>query len=115
MTEKFGLLGHLGQTDLEQRKTVAWGNASPIQNSLDRFDCDGRIMCWNDYGKMTQYGWEIDHAIPTVLGGPDVLSNLRARHWQGNRSAGGILGGISRFAQPASLGILGYSTASRAK
>jgi len=59
-------------------------------------DCDGRVMCWSEYGLKSSFGWEIDHAIPTRLGGPDIVSNLRARHWQGNRSAGGILGNALR-------------------
>jgi hypothetical protein len=93
-----GLLGIFSQTEDERRKAIAWNNARAIQHSSDRIDCDGRTICWSEYGKMTAYGWEIDHATPTVLGGLDVSGNLRARHWQGNRSAGGILGGL--FGKP---------------
>ena len=42
-----GLFGLLGQTEDERRKSIAWGNARPIANSLDRIDCDERIMCWS--------------------------------------------------------------------
>src|SRR5947199_8764840 len=104
MTEPLGAIyGLFGQTDEERRKAIAWNNASPIENSSDRLDCDRRIICWAEYGKTTARGWEIDHAIPTAVGGLDVYGNLRARHWQGNRSAGGILSGLSKPASPGGL------------
>lgn len=83
-------------TDLERRKLAAWMAADPIlghDGNLVRLDCDGRVILWSAYGELSDFGWEIDHIRPTVIGGPDVLWNLRARHWKGNRSAGGLLGG----------------------
>jgi len=59
-------------------------------------DCDGRTIRLADYGKQTEHGWEIDHAMPTILGGHDGLANKRPRHWQGNRSAGAIIGNALR-------------------
>lgn len=59
-----------------------------------RVDCDGRFIKWSEYGKLSEFGWEIDHIHATILGGPDTPDNTRARHWRGNRSAGGILGGL---------------------
>jgi hypothetical protein len=107
MTDCYGnsLLGLIGLTEYERRKIVAWNNALPIENSLDRIDCDKRIICWDDYGKQTARGWEIDHATPTALGGLDVYDNLRARHWQRNRSDGGLLGQL--FKPGNSNGLLG--------
>jgi hypothetical protein len=108
MTNSYGtgLLGLLGQTEQERRKSIAWSKAIPMENSFDRIDCDGRIICWAEYGKKTARGWEIDHATPTALGGADVYGNLRARHWEGNSRAGGILSGLS--CKPAtSAGLLG--------
>jgi hypothetical protein len=29
-------------------------------------DCDGRFVKRADYGNLTLYGWEIDHATPTA-------------------------------------------------
>jgi hypothetical protein len=104
----FGLLALLGQTEDERRKTVAWSNASPIENSHDRLDCDGRIICWAEYGQTSAQGWEIDHATPTAVGGLDVYENLRARHWHGNRRAGGLLGGLFKIGNVD--GILGGSS-----
>ena len=40
------------------------------------------------YGKMGNYGWEIDHLRPVVLGGTDDFSNLNALQWQNNRHKG---------------------------
>jgi hypothetical protein len=38
-----------------------------------------------DYGRETQYGWEVDHVRPVAEGGADDLSNLQPLHWQNNR------------------------------
>jgi len=90
------LPGLAGKTEDERRKIVAWSNARSLEDSSDRIDCNGRVICWSEYGKTTAYGWEIDHATATASGGPDVYGNLRARHWLGSRSAGGLLGGSFR-------------------
>ena len=76
-----------------RRKFVAWSKARLIPGWPSyRQDCDGRWICWSDYGKNGTYGWQIDHILPRSLGGSDLDHNLRARHWLGNTSAGGILG-----------------------
>ena len=80
---------------LDEQKLGAWQNASVIPGydaSVWRRDCDGTPIKWDEYGKLTKHGWEIDHRTASVLGGSDGLFNLRARHWQNNRSAGGHLG-----------------------
>jgi len=82
-----------------QRRVAAWYNAFPIPERPDwlwRWDCDGRVIHWSDYGRLTSHGWEIDHIVPVALGGSDDPSNLRARHWEGNRSSGGALARILR-------------------
>jgi 5-methylcytosine-specific restriction endonuclease McrA len=50
-----------------------------------RRDQFGTLMIYSEYGKLTQYGWEIDHSWPSSLGGSDHASNLRAMHWRNNR------------------------------
>lgn len=83
-----------GQTD-EKKKLWAWSNTKAVAGYNDyRFDCDGRMIRWSEYGTNTEYGWHIDHIFPVALGGGDHASNLRARHWRGNTSAGGVLGGL---------------------
>jgi len=88
--------GLAGPTEHERRKLAAWSNASLLEESSDRIDSNGRVICWAEYGKTTAYGWEIDHVTPLTFGGLDVCENLRARHWLGNRGTGGLLGGVFR-------------------
>lgn len=81
--------------DKEHEKRTAWNNAAPVPGRPElRIDCDYRYILWSEYGRLTEYGWEIDHAHPTALGGPPIGTNLRARHWRGNRRAGGLLGDL---------------------
>ena len=91
VVDAFSTLGRAAEIEAE-RKLAAWKNATAVPNrpSLRR-DCDGRLISWSAYGHLSTYGWEIDHIVPVALGGSDALSNLRARHWRGNRSAGGSL------------------------
>jgi hypothetical protein len=78
-------------------RLMAWNAASPLSRfdpDKVRQDCDGWFIKWDEYGQYSDYGWQIDHAWPTALGGADTYANKRARHWRGNSRAGGILGGI---------------------
>src|SRR4051794_17465163 len=76
------ILGALMGPTEEQRKAAAWSNVPSIPGSADKKDCDGRSIRWSEYGKLSTYGWEIDHATPICFGGTDALHNLRARHYQ---------------------------------
>ena len=54
-------------------------------------DIAGAIISFSQYGNThaeLNQGWEIDHIKPRSLGGSDDISNLRALHWQNNRSKG---------------------------
>ena len=55
----------------------------------------GQIVWWEDFEdvqlaiqreKTIQFGWEIDHLLPTSWGGLDVMQNVAATHWQANRA-----------------------------
>ncbi len=80
--------GELGKLD-------AWSKAAPYQN-LDpeewRMDDYGKLIRYREYGKYSDYGWQIDHITPTALGGTDLASNKRALHHTVNQRLGGLLG-----------------------
>src|SRR5260221_14682049 len=84
----------------EQKKLAIWRNATPIigfDENVYRRDTFGRAMRYSDYGdRSSDYGWEIDHILATVLGGSDEIWNLRALHWRNNASLGGLLSSIGR-------------------
>lgn len=79
----------------EQEKIAAWTACDPIPGLSPRDwrrDAYGFALYRADYGKQTEYGWEIDHRVPSALGGSDGLHNLRALHWRKNRELGGYVG-----------------------
>lgn len=53
-----------------------------------RFDPNGMLIRRQDYGKTTQYGWEIDHDLPKARGGSNDISNLIPMQWRKNREKG---------------------------
>ena len=72
----------------ETRKRAAWQKASVVPGydpQLLRRDRFGNLMSWPEYGKQTDFGWELDHVWPTSLLGSDDLTNLAATHWKANR------------------------------
>ncbi len=77
----------------QQQIKNAWLKAQKHPNYPDgrvRIDAYGSIMVASEYGKQTDYGWEIDHELPQ--NGFSALSNLfvnqRALHWRNNRAKG---------------------------
>lgn len=64
-----------------------------VQQGFDpnvaRKDACGAWILRNQYGNTdSNYGWEIDHVYPRVLGGTTIEINLRPMQWQNNRSKG---------------------------
>lgn len=65
-----------------------WLKATPIPGWPDnewRRDRNGSVIRWSDYGKLTRYGWEIDHLTPKSRFGSDDISNLSPMRWKENR------------------------------
>lgn len=66
-----------------------WRKASVVLGldpNQKRSDVCGAIIAKASYGMQTEYGWEIDHCVPTSRGGNDHQSNLQPLHWQNNRA-----------------------------
>ncbi len=80
---------------LEQKKIAAWQRCRPRPGFPPqdwRLDDYGTAIRRSDYGVQGDYGWEVDHIVPTAIGGTDTLDNVRALHCRKNRSLGGLLG-----------------------
>jgi len=79
----------------EQTKVAVWNamNGANFHPLTDwRYDVCGRLVRWQDYGKTTQYGWEIDHINPVARGGSDDMTNLQGLQWSSNRSKSDTIG-----------------------
>lgn len=80
---------------LEQKKIAAWQRCRerPSFPPEDwRIDDFGTAIRRSDYGIQGDHGWEVDHIIPTALGGLDPLDNVRALHCRSNRQLGAMVG-----------------------
>lgn len=81
-------LAKLLQPKAPDRKQV-WEKAHKIDLGHElagyRRDDFGNLIRWEAYGDRTSpYGWEIDHIIPSSLGGAETLDNLRPLKWLAN-------------------------------
>jgi len=61
---------------------------SGLDSNIWRNDIFGNKINYNEHGKVTKYGWDIDHYIPKAKGGSNDISNLFAVHYIQNRSMG---------------------------
>lgn len=49
-------------------------------------DAKGTMINLFDYGRRSEYGWEIELIVPPELGGTLDASNLHAIHWRNARA-----------------------------
>lgn len=65
-----------------------WQKALAVENNdpnIYRKDYSGAWIRRDQYGKQTEYGWEIDHLNPISKGGTDDINNLYTLQWENNR------------------------------
>ena len=88
----------------EWKKRLVWEKArlaSPRDPAEWRVDDYNLLIRYSDYGNRSSlYGWEIDHQVPTTLGGPDNPANWRPLNCRKNASLGGLLGALLRPQSP---------------
>jgi hypothetical protein len=76
----------------ELRRDVAWRKIVKSADALWARDRFNNLIYWPDYGKLTDYGWHIDHyPVPECDGGRATVSNIEALHWWANTALGGPL------------------------
>ncbi len=80
--------GNAGEAD----KLRIWNKGEVIEGydeKVWRRDICSNAIKYSEHGNTdSEFGWEIDHILPSSLGGTDELSNLQPLHWENNRKKG---------------------------
>lgn len=76
----------------EEKKEYCWNHAQIVKGydkDTIRKDACGAWIIKEHYGlKDSEFGWEIDHVFPVIMGGDDFEQNIRAMHCKNNESKG---------------------------
>ena len=76
----------------ENLKRQVWNKGRPIGGydpAMWRSDQCGHAMRYSDHADTnSDYGWEIDHIVPSSKGGTDHIDNLQPLFWKNNRRKG---------------------------
>lgn len=76
----------------EEKKEYCWNHAQIVEgydkDSIRKDPCGAWIFKAHYGLRDSDFGWEIDHVFPIILGGDDFEDNLRAMHWKNNMSKG---------------------------
>lgn len=76
----------------DEKLNKIWEKAKIVNEENDkkkfRKDFAGAWIKKDEYGKESDYGWEVDHIKPSSKSGSDELSNLNPLHWKNNRTKG---------------------------
>ena len=72
----------------EETISRVWEKGRPVEGlsqELIRVDDFGEIIVRDEYGNGdSEFGWEIDHILPPMMGASNDIRNLRPLHWLPN-------------------------------
>jgi 5-methylcytosine-specific restriction endonuclease McrA len=65
-----------------------WASVPACAGYKTCIDPWGRQMNRDEYGKKSEFGWNIDHVKPISAGGLNDERNLQPLHWKSNKQKG---------------------------
>ena len=75
---------YIPESEIEELWRLVAITRNGIPSNFWGKDFAGAWIRKDQLGKRTQYGWDIDHIKPRIMGGTDDIDNLQAIHWRNN-------------------------------